>query len=256
MRRMLIAATAMVLASSSAVSQAPVLGGLIPFGIPPITTPGPVTITAGGSGFIPGASQVYANGQPMPTTVISTIGLTFQIPNSLPQAGIPGAVTLYVKNPPNLASNARALVIFLNGGSAANDGTIGFLPLGYTPGQSIQLSMESVWPNQPFALMADTGTPLPICCAPPGGGFIQGVFPGGPTFLNIMDGIGIFGPPNPLVMTQISPVGTSLPGSFLLPPFATQNPPSGVTVSLQAVYLNPASFLGWQLTWPLFPFSL
>ena len=267
MRRMLIAtvAVASVFAGGATIAQTPHLTSLIPFQIPPITGPGPVTIGIGGTGFIPGVSQVYANGLPMLTTVTSSTALTFQLTNGVLQAALPGAVTLTIVNPPNLASNSGPLMIgYGPGGSyvGGNRGVIGFHPLGYAPGQSIQLSLESFWPNQPFALMADTGTPLPIAPFPPpipgqpGGFFVLGVTPFGPGFSIVMDGIGLLGPPNPLFVTQPSPTATFPGGSFLLPPFQTPSPPSGLFVSLQVVYLDIFSPIGWTLSWTRFPFSL
>ena len=267
MRLMLIAtiAVASVLAGGATIAQTPTITAFLPAQIPPITGPGPVAITAIGSGYIPGVSQMYANGLPMLTTVTSSTALTFQLTNGVLQAALPGAVTVTIVNPPNLASNSGPLMIEWGtaGGVGANRGVIGFHPLGYAPGQSIQLSLESFWPNQPFALMADTGTPLPIAPFPPpipgqpGGFFVLGVTPFGPGFSIVMDGIGLIGPPNPLFVTQYTPPPGSPPyGTFLLPPFQTPSPPSGLFVSLQAVYLDISSPDGWTLSWTKYPFTL
>ena len=140
----------------------------------------------------------------------------------------------------------------------SNRGLIGFRPLGYTPGQSIQLFLDGLYPNEPFTLMADTATPLPVYPFPsvvyPY--YLLGVIPGTPTFFSVIDGLGVFGPADPLGVTQYLPGVTQPFGGFISAPFTTPNPPSGINMSLQAVYLDATQPFGWRLSWTRFPFTL
>ena len=255
MRHILIAAAAIALASITAASQVPhIIWTSLP--IQPLTTPTPVTGILNGTGFVAG-SQVFVNGQPTIPTLISAASLMFQVNTIVPQLFLPGAATVTVVNPPNVVSNQVALVVQPSTSAWGNNmGTIGFRPPGYTPGQSIQLSMEGVWANVPFTLMADTATPIPVFPFPTAQShFVLGVAPGTSTFFSVMDGIGIFGPPNPLAVTQSLAPATPPGGGFLTPPFTTPNPPSGVAMSLQAVYPDASVPLGWRLSWTRFPFT-
>ena len=257
MKRILIVAAAVAMLSCAATAQSfgPVY--FLPTIIPAATTPAPVTISAYGSGFVIGVSQVYANGLPMPTTVTSVTDLTFQISNVVPQMAVGGGVTITVVNPPGPASKSLPLIIEVSPGVAgANIGTLLFLPPGHTPGQSIRLLIDGLAPYVPFTLMADTVIPPPAYNVPSGTALILGVNPVAPSFFPILDGLGLFGPPNPQGVTQLTPLGSPVGGGYLSPPFTTPNPSSGVSMSLQAVHVDPTSFLGWSFTWTLFPFTL
>ena len=258
MRLTLIVITAVAVVGSSAACQVPTLTTVTPTLIPPITTPGPESITAIGSGFIPGQSLAYANGVPMPTTVTDPNTLTFQLANSLPQAAFEGGIAINVVNGQNLVSTSWPLIVTLNYPCyALNRGTIGFRPLGYMPGQSIQLFLEGLQPGVPFTLVADAGTPLPFMYWPPAPGpYVLGVAPGSSTFFSVIDGLGLFGPATSLGVTQFTLGGTPPSGTFFSQSFTTPNPPSGVGVSLQVVYPDFTTSLGWRVSWTRFPFNL
>ena len=242
------------------VLQGPILTSLLPAAIAPITTSTSIQVTIFGAGLIPGTSLVYANGQLVTTlpALSSTTQLKFLIDNSVSQVAAPGGVAITVRNPPSMASNTVALDVEVSPGVAGdNVGTIVFHPLGYSPGQNIRFVLEGVQTDVPFTLMADAAAPVPIVNFPtPTGNSVLGVIPGSPTFLPILDGIGLFGLPNPLLLTQSSTTGTQPGGIFLMPPFLTPNPPSGVSVSLQVAYADPTSSNGWRLSWTLNPLDL
>lgn len=257
MRLTLTVITAVAVVYGTAACQVPTLTTVTPVVIPPITTPGPVSITAIGSGFVPGQSLVYANGVPMPTTVTDPNTLTFQLANSLPQASVVGGVTIAVVNPSGAESHFGTLHIgSVTGVIGSNVGVIGFRPLGYSPGQSIRLHLEGLYPGVPLTLLADTGTPLPIAYFPFTAALLMGVTPGSPGFFSVVDGLGLFGVPDPNAVTQPLPSGALPLGVYTSPPFTTPSPLAGVSMNLQAVSPDVASPVGWRVTWTRFPFTL
>ena len=260
MRRMLIVAAAVVcgLAGGTTTAQGVWIYWLTPTSIPPVTGPSSTTVTATGYGYMPGVSQVYANGQPVPTTVTNPFTLTFQVANTIPQASLDGALVIAVTNTYGFESNRVALPIEVSPGViGSNQGTPSFFPLGSTPGQSVQFLLDGVQVGVPLTLMVDTATPppiFPLLSVP--GDLVLGVVPGAATFFTIVDGLGLFGPADPNGHTSNS-TGFPPPGGFFsMPGFTLPNPPLGVSMSIQAVYTDPTSPFGWRLSWTLFPFTL
>ncbi|HMS17877.1 MAG TPA: hypothetical protein PKA37_13630, partial [Planctomycetota bacterium] len=97
----------------------------------------------------------------------------------------------------------------------------------------------------------DVTNPAPVHPFPnAAGGYVLGVRPaaiGDPTWL-ALDGIGIYGPPIPLAFNAT--------GTATFPGFVAPNPPVGVNLTVQAVFLDPTSAFGYHLTWGRFPDSL
>ena len=60
-------------------------------------------------------------------------------------------------------------------------------------------------------------------------------------WLPLADGLGLFGPPTG---SAFGPAGVIVPFSYTLP-----DPPLGITVTLQGVYLDPTAPQGYFLTW-------
>ena len=67
-------------------------------------------------------------------------------------------------------------------------------------------------------------------------------------YLVVFDGLGVTG----------SPSGASFDasGTFTIPGILLPNPPFGVSATVQAVYLDPSSPVGFRLTWARFPEQL
>jgi hypothetical protein len=212
-------------------------------------TPGsqPLTIVVTGSCFS-GTSVVRANGTPLATTMIDASTLSCELVPQVPQALIPGGICMNVSEPGVPVSNSVALVV----GTGNNAGTFRREPFDPSPGDLYSIIMEGGAPFAPFTLLADFGVGSPVPGFPdPISNLVLAVSPfvgsAGP-FVVVFDGMGIFGPP--------SGIAYDGSGSFVIPFIPLPNPPFGVAITLQAVYVDPTSPLGFRLTWARFPEQL
>jgi hypothetical protein len=156
-----------------------------------------------------------------------------------------GAICFNVSDPGAATSNSFPLVV----GGGNNAGTIRREPLVVPPGHFYSIVIEGGVPFAPVSLFADFGIVIPQAAFPdPVTNFVLALTPltgsAGP-FVVAFDGVGVFGPPQGITFDAN--------GTFVLPGIQLPFPLFGVPVTLQAVYLDPTSPLGFRLTWAKFP---
>ncbi len=232
----------------------PAITSLTPVSIAIKTLASPATnLTVNGSGFMP-TSKVYANGVQLTTTYVSAAQLTASIPASIEQTRMSGGLAIAVENFPTVASNMTEVIV----GSGSNHGVIGHVPLQdpMTPGVTFSFNIEGCAPNAAFTLVGDSGLPGPVTNWPtPAANLVLQV--GSPGLFPVLDGLGVFGPPQAgIVMSPNLPGNTAPGGEFILPGLVAPNPPTGAHFTLQAGYLDAASPVGFRLTWAFFNTSL
>jgi hypothetical protein len=227
------------------VQTAPSITSLNP-ALSPILAPGspPVSVTVAGSCFTP-TSQVVAHGFALATTYVSPTTLLFDLPSTIPQTQVRGAVVVNVQNGPTSISNTEVVVF----GGGSNKGTMHREPLVTNPGDFFEVVMEDCEPFSPFTVILDfgVGTPVyPFLDATQN--LVLAVSPAtgsaGP-MLPIFDGLGFFGPPDGSAFDAN--------GGFRTIPFQLPNPALGVVFTTQAVYLDAAAPNGFRLTWARWP---
>lgn len=210
----------------------------------PLQTPSaaPIPITVNGIFFAPW-SVVYANGVALPTTYVDLYTLDATLdPNLFSQSQLPGAFSIAVGNSIETVSNQFPLVV----DSGSNAGLIGTLPVAPEPTDAFALYLEGGAPLSPVSLIVDAGSPTPLGGFPdPTTNLVLGVTEAaGSTglWLPLVDGLGVFGPAD----------GTTydLGGNLTLAGFVRPTPALGLSLTLQAVYLDLTAPLGIQLTWP------
>ncbi len=208
----------------------------------------PVVVTVNGSGFM-STSKVFANGIQLTTTYISGTQLTAQLPPAVPQTQFAGGLAVAVQNFPTVASNLAEIVV----GTGSNHGVIGHVPLvePIVAGSTFSLNMEGCTPSAPFLLVGDLGMPPPVTNWPtPAANFVLSV--GTPGLFVVLDGIGVFGPPQAgVVMSPNQPGNTPPGGEFILSGLVAPLPSLGASFTLQVAYLDAASPTGFRLTWAL-----
>ncbi len=221
----------------------------------PIQTPASpaiaLTIDAAGSSFS-ATSFVVADGTPLSTTFVDPSRLTCTLGPGVPATLRPGGIALSVQNgaaTPLAVSSAWALTV---GTATANRGTIRLTPLVPAPGETFGIALENCIDGL-FSLYADAGNYPPLAPFPDATtNMVLSVGPlvgTGAPFIPLVEGFGFFGPPSGATLTN--------GGEFILPPIFTRpNPPIGLDVTLQGVFLDPTSPLGVRLTWARFPLSL
>jgi hypothetical protein len=217
-----------------------VSGPAIPIPVAPSTS---ASVFVFGSNFHPGA-VVYLDGVPKSTLVVDDTQVRFTLSSTLPQLQQRGAIVLNVVNPGPIigaASNSFAVRV---GSGGSNKGTIGCVPIAPSPGDFCGIGLTGGTAGQPYTLIVDTLNPAPVYpFATPIGDQVLGVGPilGAPGWLALVDGLGLFGPSTG---TAFDAAGTGLAFSFTMP-----NPPIGIAVTLQGVYLDPSAPAGYYLTW-------
>lgn len=205
---------------------------------------GPVALTVSGVNFLPGISRVSANGVMLVPSVSTASQLTVQIdPAAVLQAGRPGAIAINVENAPLAPSNTVPLVV----GSGANDGTIRRAPLAPQPGQAYAALLEGGAPSELLTIVVDLDNPPPVAPWPDASANLVLAITSG-NVLPLLDGIGLFGAPQGVTYDAA--------GRLLLPGFVAPNPPLGIRLTLQSVYLDPTATLGFNLSWARFPDTL
>lgn len=226
---------------------APVISSLSPssMGIMNPASP-PLVVTITGSNFLPG-TVAYANSHPLPTIYVNPTTLTCQVGPTVPQALLPGGIAIAVENSLMGWSNARALRV----GNGANVGTMVRHPLNPPPGSPYSAFLAGGYPSAPYSIIVDATNPAPVQPFPsPTENYVLSVRPfavGDPTWF-VFDGIGIYGPPIGLAF--------SANGTANLPGFVAPNPPAGVDITVQSVFLDPTAPWGYRLMWARWPDSL
>ncbi len=201
---------------------------------------GPVTIGLYGSYFRP-FTQVFANGVPVPVTYIDENNIDVTVdPAQITQLTKTGAVAFFAQHGEAAVSNGYPLVI--DGGS--NMGMIRTHPLAPAPGAMFVSWAEFPVGNSPLTMIIDTGTPTPVGGFPdPGTNWVIGVteVAGSSSWFPLFDGIGMFGTPD----------GAQSDGGgvFQSPQIQMPNPPLGITVNVQVIYLDANQPLGVNVTW-------
>lgn len=61
----------------------------------------------------------------------------------------------------------------------------------------------------------------------------------------LVDGFGLFSPATGATLDAF--------GGYLIPGLVVPNPPFGIDITVQGVYLDPAALLGFRLTWARYP---
>ena len=226
---------------------APLIASIAPTTMPLLTLVSPPQlITISGANFLPG-TIAYANSTPLPTTFVNSSTVTCLVGPTVPQALLIGGIAIAVENSHLGWSNAKGLRVSVGN----NQGTLVRHPLNPNPGETYAAFFEGGYPLAPLTMIIDVTNPAPVHPFPnAAGGYVLSVRPaaiGDPTWL-ALDGIGIYGPPIPLAFNAT--------GTATFPGFVAPNPPVGVNLTVQAVFLDPTSAFGYHLTWGRFPDSL
>ncbi len=205
----------------------------------------PTTLSVFGGGYV-ATSKVFANGVQLTTSFVSAGQLTAQLPATIQQTRSLGGIWIAVETSAGVTSNFVEVVV----GGGMNHGTVGHVPLldPVPPGIPFSVNIEGCAPSQPFFLLGDASLPAPVGGWPtPAADMVLSV---GSGFFVILDGIGTFGPPLPWAVTSPTAPGNSPPGgAFVLPGLMNPSPPLGLHFTLQTLYLDPTSPLGFRLTW-------
>jgi hypothetical protein len=222
--------------------QAPRLTTISPVVISPLVSGGPgASLTLTGTDFHT-AALVYANQTPLSTTVGSSTQLTAVVPSSLAAAQVPGGLAISVENFGIVPSNTMALEVT----DHQNRGTVNTNPLAPQSGEVFAVRLEGAVAGSPFTLVMDLSNIPPIVPFPdPAADFVLAVNPA--TMINIIDGLGVFGPPS-LISFTLDPAGTPPGGVFLIPGVAQPNPPAGIAVTDQFFYLDPSHPTGLRFS--------
>lgn len=207
---------------------------------------GPASVTINGANFL-STSLAYANGAPLATTYVSATQLSVLIDPTIPQAPLPGGIAITVENGPSQVSNAVALVI----GGGTNAGTIVRAPRAAPPGTPFSFRVEGGIPGAALTLAVDLGTPSVVIGWPTAAADMV-LAVGTSMLVPLRDGMGVFGTPDGTVFSPM-PTGTAPGGVYVLPGVIAPNPPLGVDIVIQAVYVDPASPTGYRLTWARYP---
>lgn len=227
---------------------APIVASVAPSTIAVMTLASPpVPLTITGGNFLP-TTVVYANSSPLPTVYGGPGSLTALLGPSVAQTLEIGGIAIAVENGHVAWSNARGLRV----GVGSNQGTVVRHPLNPLPGEAYAAFLEGGYPLAPFTLVVDLTHPAPVHPFPdPTGDFVLSVRPfappGDPTWL-AFDGIGIYGPSIGLAFDAT--------GQANFPGFVAPNPPLGVDLTVQSVYLDPTAIYGFRLGWARWPDSL
>ncbi len=228
--------------------EGPIITSVTPDAIDPLLPLGtPIPITVAGTGFSP-LSVASASGTLIPTTVVSANQITTFVTTTVAEALQVGGIAITVRNGAMAQSNSVAIRV---GPPANNRGTLVRVPLEPNPGQSYSAILEAGTIGQAFTWFADLAPAAPIPAWPnPTDNFVLGVNPALPTTLPLLDGLGVFGPPQTSVQFSAGLNATPPGGVFLAPGFVWPVTPLGLRLNLQHIYLDPGSAIGYRLSWP------
>ncbi len=204
----------------------------------------PITVT--GTGFS-ALATLYASGTPIPTTFVHEALLTGFITSGVAEALEIGGISITASNGHLAQSNTASIGV---GPIANNRGTLVRQPLLPLPGQSYVAILEAGAIGQPFSLLADLVPSPPTPTWPDANAnFVLGVSPFALTTLPLLDGLGLFGPPQSTVVFGSSVAGTPPGGTYSAAGFVWPTSPLGLRLKLQHVYLDPGSAVGYRLSW-------
>ncbi|HYC78985.1 MAG TPA: hypothetical protein VEI02_15265, partial [Planctomycetota bacterium] len=233
-------AVASVLAPSLT-SVSPAVIAPMAYGAPPLS------LTLTGARLLPGA-EVWGDGVLLTSTSLGATQIQCELPSTLEQARRDGGLALVVRNGGVALSNALALTV----GGGANLGVqITDPPTRDLAGQTFAFRIEAVPPGMPFTVFADlAATPFTTGFPTPAVGLVLGV--GGPVTTPLVDGVGLFGPPAGVVFGA-GPAGATPPGGVFVAPGLLAPAAPAADLTLQTLYVDPTSPLGWRLTWATSP---
>jgi hypothetical protein len=101
-------------------------------------------------------------------------------------------------------------------------------------------------------MIADLGNPVPVSAFPDVvANFVLGVTElagSNGSWTPVVDGLGLFSPPDGAAFDAY--------GVFRIPGLTMPNPPLGVSVVIQAAYVDPSSVIGLRLTWALYTLDI
>lgn len=213
--------------------SAPVVTLLTPATLAPTTQQ--VLLTIDGSGFTP-TSVAHIDRQPIPTSWITSTQLVAVVPAGM--ASGPAGLTLEVADGNFGAPVSNPVVLPV--GTQNNVGVITVSPLAFNPGDPITARLGNLTPTAPLTLVLEPAPPTPITGFPTAADDNL-LAVGSSMMFPLLDGLGIFLPPNPANAADACGVFT-VNGNAL-------NPAANVTVRLQAAYIDPSAPAGFRLTW-------
>ncbi len=226
----------------------PVIVTLTPAQIPLLSAGMPsIIVNLNTANTLPGAF-VLANGDALVTTPTAQ-GLTAVLTPAILQTQRAGGIAMTIQNglaAPLAVSASRVIEV---GGNFENSGLVLREPLDPLPGQAYAARVEQGAPLGLFSLFVDTGNPIPVTGFPsPAANFVIATTPyAGSTgsLIPIVDGFGLYSPASGATLSSS--------GTFYLPGFVAPNPPVGISVTVQGVFLDPAAPFGFRLTFARFP---
>jgi hypothetical protein len=192
---------------------------------------------------------VYANSDPLPTVFVNSTTLQAALPPSVLQTQTRGGIAITVQNVTFSISNTRVVVV---GGAGNNQGTLIRFPLNPAPGQNYSAVFAGGAPGGLLTAIIDATNPAPIYPWPSAAeNFVLSVRPlppGSPGWLPLVDGIGLYGPAQGVTFNGA--------GRLVLPGFVRPNPAIGIDLTVQGVFLDGASPVGYRLMWARYPDEL
>jgi hypothetical protein len=225
----------------------PHLASSTPSGLPappPIGGP-PTSLLLSGSDFAPGC-VAYANQIALATTFVDSSTVVADLV-ATDATQFPGALVLTVVN---FAIETSNHLQFLTA-PGRYVGTVGQDPPQPMPGGLITIKIEGAAPGTPFVLLLDLwnmfSAPIPHSA-----GLSAFLIVDPLMSLPLVDGFGLYGPPNPFG-AFVPGANTAPPfGEFAIPGIALPFPPIGLEVTLQAAVFDPTAYLSVGLTVPSF----
>lgn len=222
----------------------------------PVLTPSSPAVTINLSGLFPNpAAVVKVNGINVPSTWNSSASMSCVVAPTLAATLQPGGFALtVVQTIPSaglgpVTSNALGVTVGVPG-SPDNAGTVTVAPRVASANEEFFLRVEAPVFNQPVSLIADfTQTVLVPVVLDPAFDVALGVLFGAP--FPLADGLGLLGPPTASVLRaqDLTVFGVPNPrGVFDLFGLVAPPVPFGVTFQLQAIYLDPATPFGFNVT--------
>jgi hypothetical protein len=196
---------------------------------------------------------VRANGVALPSTWVSATTMTCVVDASFAPATTTGGFALTAEQTLNglgpVCSNAVAVTVGA-AGAVDNAGTVTVVPRPAAPGAEFFVRVETNVVGSALTLVADFSQTTLVPFSPlPGFDVMLGVLFGTP--FPLVDGLGLFGAPADASFRADSLAGFGVPnprGVFDLRGLVAPPVPFGVTFQLQAIYADPASPVGINVT--------